>query len=56
MRVSGKTSKYCRACCNRAATGAGHIRTEQENYSARKTENRLYTRDFPTGQYSSGKL
>jgi hypothetical protein len=43
-------------CCNHAATGAGRIRTEQENYGARKTENRLYMPDFPTGQYLPGKL
>ena len=42
-------------CCNHAATGAGRIRTEQENYGARKAENRLYMPDFPTGQYLPGK-
>src|SRR4028119_889237 len=32
------------ACCNRAATGAGHTRTEQENDVVRNARNRLYER------------
>jgi hypothetical protein len=44
------------AYCNRTATGAGRIRTEQENIGAKITENRSYMRDFLTGQYPSGKL
>jgi hypothetical protein len=32
------------ACCNRAATGAGHTRTEQENDGPRNARNRLYER------------
>jgi hypothetical protein len=48
--------KGCRACCNRAATGAGRMRTEQENDGARNAKNRLYKRGFPRGQYSTGKL
>ncbi len=42
-------------CCNRAATGAERIRTEQENYGARNGKNCLYKRDLPTGQYPPGK-
>jgi hypothetical protein len=30
------------SCCNRAATGAGHARTEQENNGARNAKNCLY--------------
>jgi hypothetical protein len=43
-------------CCNRAATGAGHNRTEQENYDAKNVKKRLDKRDFLTGQYPYGKL
>jgi hypothetical protein len=43
-------------CCNHAATGAGHIRTEQENDGARNGKNRLYMRLFPRGQNSPGKV
>ena len=31
-------------CCNRAATGAGHTRTEQENDVVRNARNRLKER------------
>jgi hypothetical protein len=41
-------------CCNRAATGAVHTRTEQENISARNAKNRLDKQDLPTGQYPPG--
>jgi hypothetical protein len=44
------TTRRCRACCNRAATGAGHTRTGQENNSAKNTENRLYKRYFRQGR------
>jgi hypothetical protein len=37
-------------CCNRAATGAGRTRTEQENNGAKNTENRLYKRHFRQGR------
>jgi hypothetical protein len=43
-------------CCNHAATGAGHIRTEQENDGASNAKNRLDKRDFLTGQNPLGKL
>jgi len=33
-------------CCNRAATGAGCTRTEQENYGIRNVENRSDKRIF----------
>jgi hypothetical protein len=40
----------------RAATGAGRIWTEQENYGARNVKNGSFMRVFPTGQYLPGKL
>ena len=43
-------------CCNHAATGAGRIRTDQENYGARKTETRSYMPDFPTGSTHAENL
>jgi hypothetical protein len=36
-------------CSNRAATGVGHTRTEQENDVVRKAKNRLDKLDFSTG-------
>jgi hypothetical protein len=35
-------------CCNRAATGVEHIRTEQENNGARNAKI-VYLSVFPTG-------
>ncbi len=43
------TTRRCRACYNRAAIGAGHTRTGQENNSAKNTGNRLYKRYFRQG-------
>ena len=43
-------------CCNCAATGAGHTRTEQEHNVVRNAKNPLSKRDFPTGQNLPGKL
>ena len=43
-------------CCNRAATGAGHTQTEQENNDARNAKNRLDKWNLLTKQYLPGKL
>jgi hypothetical protein len=37
------------SCCNRAATGAGHARTEQENNGARNAKNCLSKPNFRQG-------
>jgi DeoR family transcriptional regulator, fructose operon transcriptional repressor len=55
VKCAFSSSGHC-TCCNRAATGAGHTWTGQENDDARNAQNCLYKRDIPTGQYLPGKL
>jgi len=49
-RVGGNGADLRRVrCCNRAATGAGHTRTEQENDDAKSAKHCLDKRDFRQG-------